>query len=58
MNIDYIETTGPLTRVGVLTTDEEAACRAAMDCLGTQTTPCFTSARMFGWEVVFETADL
>lgn len=56
--VNYIETTGSLTRVGMLVMDEETACREAMNALGTETTPTFTDSRPWGWEVVFETAYL
>jgi len=57
-NINYTEVTGPVTRVGVIETDEETACRAAMEHLGTETTPMETTMTRWGWEVIFETADL
>lgn len=56
--MNYIENTGPVTRVGVIHNDEETACRFAMDALSTETTPMHTDSYEWGWEVVFETVDL
>jgi len=68
MNLNYVEFTGPMTRVGVivevtaekpeLSSYEEEACRFAMEHLGTDTTPSHTDLYSWGWEVVFETAYL
>jgi 8-oxo-dGTP pyrophosphatase MutT (NUDIX family) len=57
-NVNYIEKTGPLTRVGILIMDEETACREAMEELGTVETPTMTDAQDWGWEVSFENAYL
>jgi len=57
-NINYLEHTGPFTRVLDLERDEETACRIAMERLSTPTTPTITDVQPWGWEVVFETADL
>ena len=58
MEINYSETTGPFRRVGVFHSDEESACQRAMDYLGTETTPVMTDLYSWGWEVIFEVADL
>ncbi len=58
MEINYIEHTGPLTRVGVIETDEETACVAAMEALGTMTGPFETTQTAWGWEVIFDKAEM
>lgn len=52
-SINYAETTGPVTRVGVLNDDEERAVEIACEYLGTDDY-AWADATDFGFEVVFE----
>jgi hypothetical protein len=51
-SINYVETTGPVTRVGVLNDDEERAIEVAEELIGHEC--AWADATDFGFEVVFE----
>lgn len=51
-SINYVETTGPVVRVGVLNDDEERAIEVAEEHMGFQC--AWADATDWGFEVVFE----